>query len=1322
MELDLRSYDEVVIQNGTPFPFATDSYVKTINKVVKKYILNLQTLQDVERALQEDMHLYEILKSPFRKLYIDIDHITWKKQDIYEATDLLIQHVYTLLGVQTTMDDVVLLVNEPIHDTYNSLHIIFPISMHMECQKRFVEHINQSTSLELDDSIYTKNRLMRCIRQSKMIKAGRLIALHPPNPTVLQTLIHPTQDIPMYTFKKQRILSTRSMRMISTHELVQKCLTERYDSMFSNSNVWCRFTSALHTCNSFPMDVWLRQSAEICPRYTYDQNLAFLHTIEDYPYDENYFFYLVNKYTQQDVHYIRTEHSQTHLESYLSRYFTDIEPIVDLIINGDREQTHVFVENGLVYQLCHKTAFITNEHGFKINYHYDLIRPTELKGIVTVPSILEAKDKLNAFLKSDSTVFVLKSAWGTGKTQHIFKETVYQNRFHTILVVTSSNALNRNLTALLNDRLCEAYYQEGCAVPPHTQLFHSHLETNVVLKQCKKVVCSIQSLHKVDGNIFDVVVIDEYESVMNAFYADKTFKQSPIQSFHTLQTILRNAGKIIVLDADISKAKVDLLKSMVSGNLELYKNQTKSFQSVQFTFHDGLFMQYVRWILYEAQRCKLVLPCASRKKAQWILHVLGNTVSKDNMLKHRNAPYSIRLQEYYQTVQHNIIGYIDCNGIQVFKTNGEYHVSTFYERENVYDNIDAFIQTHCIDILIYTPSITTGISMNRLHFDKAYAIASCNSVNTLEFIQMLMRNRNWTRNEVHVYLGDALFQPTHYNVSIDDVLKSQSARASLINQCKYDDAQTEHDIYTLKNDPYCTAQIINMCNHKNTRDNFTANFISVIQYHALDYNWNTESSPLDVQYIEPESLSVAMADMEYKKWTEQPFLSFELYVREYARRVNHHKLKPKLSYTQEHLQPYYDDPDETIVDHYYKLRTILLLLNLPQHSKFIQDTLLLAESGKVSMLDRMHQSLSCNRIEYVNTRIQDELQTYDVRALWDRYIHIPNYKIVSFIKRFMNDPSLKIKEKTYTEADSEKLNSYLLSLICQVLDIHLHKPSCRQLTNKEFTSIVTPLQTDLSSLYAYIQEKDLQCKPTTFQFRKAMYQFTKERLKALDYGMSYDNDKNTHRDYDTMTIAPKCMTSKFFCIQYDGLVPKPYALLKRFPHLQDKQQRGKSVMELYKEVVCLTDEQVNILLHKLNQQKTISPKDKKALCKTLLLREQTEANAFQSYYHNDLYYMQYDPNLLSLEYRYYTKSGHQKTFDIELFHATINTYVKQNNVYVKSTPKIISRPYIPISVVIPHTPRLPCLDFLFNRSNVVSAGRELKSKFPLKSKFQFVSS
>lgn len=1320
IELVIRSYQEVVRDNGTPFPFATDSYVKDMDKVVKKYILNLQTLSDVEIALSEDKHLYEILRHSIRKLYIDIDHIIWTQEDIYKAVETILQHVKTLLAVETTLEDTVILCNEPNDGKYNSIHIIFNnISMHFECQKRFIQYINQTSELELDDGIYTNNRLLRCMGQSKMLKKERLTAFYPPNPTIQQTLVNSTQHIPIYTFKKSFVVPKHNLRLISAYELVGKCLHEGYDGLFNTSSIWCRFTACVSICDVYPLEEWLKRSAEWCPRYTYAQNQAFIHTIEDYPYDENYLFYLVNKYTKQDVHYIRTEHSQTDLESYLKLHFTDYKLVHDLITTGDRDEIHVFADNNIVYSINLKTAFITNAHGFKVNYHYDLIQPTEIKGIVYVETIVEAVDKLVVFLNGFSTIFVLKSSWGTGKTQHIFKRAVLERRFSSILVVTSSNSLNLNLTSILNAYLSELYYQEGVD-PPCNHLFHSHLEKNVTLKQCKKAVCSIQSLHKIDGNAYDLVIIDEFESVINAFYAEKTFNQSPIQSFHTLRTILRNAGNIIALDADISKSKVDLLTSMVSGTVELYKNQTKSFQTVQFSIHDGTFLLYARWIVYEAQQYKLVLPSASRKKAEWIRNILCNTVSKENMIKKHDAPYGIFVKEYYDIIKHKKIAYIDCSGIYVYQTNGEYHVGKEYKNDDVYPNIDAFMQTHQIDIFIYTPTITTGISINIPHFDKCYSIASSQSVNYLEFTQMLMRNRIWVENKVNVFVGDGLCQPNRYNVTISDVLKSQIARTTLINQCKFEDAwmdQNEQDTHDLNNDHYCTAQIINMCNHKNTIDNFTYNFISVLKYHGLNYHWNADVSPLDPKYIKPESIEYAMAELQYNDWCNIPFLSFEQYMREYTRRANKYKLKPKLSYYQEHLYTYYEDADETTIESYYKTRNVIQLLNLPIHCKFIGDICQMADSGRVSLFERMDTLLQSDMTTYVNERVQDELNAYDVRSIWNTYIYKTKYKNVYFIQRFITDPSLKIKEKTYTDADSDKLNSYLLSLIGDTLGIQLQQPHRIQLTNKQFISSMTTLQTKLTALYPYIKEKDIQTKPTTYEFRKSMFHFIKERVKSLDYRMSYDSDKNTTREYDTMTIAPNCMLGTSFYIQYNCKLPFVYDLPIRFPYLQDKQHRGKSIMDIYKDVICLSKDQVDLLVHKLNQQKSITPKDKKALCKTLLLNEQPEDIAFQSYYHNDLYYMQYDPNLHSFEHTYYSKSRNQKKCSIELYHATVNTYVPQSNAYVKSNTKVITQPYIPKAVTIPHKTRPPCLDFLFNRSNVIMAGRELKSTYKLKSKF-----
>ena len=81
-----------------------------------------------------------------------------------------------------------------------------------------------------------------------------------------------------------------------------------------------------------------------------------------------------------------------------------------------------------------------------------------------------------------------------------------------------------------------------------------------------------------------------------------------------------------------------------------------------------------------------------------------------------------RFKNITNTTKIKKILYIDRDGVKNYESYGQCYLGECYPREDVFQNIGPFLIKHNIDTFIYSPTITTGISVNELYFDKAYAI------------------------------------------------------------------------------------------------------------------------------------------------------------------------------------------------------------------------------------------------------------------------------------------------------------------------------------------------------------------------------------------------------------------------------------------------------------------------------------------------------------------------------------------------------------------------------------------------------------------------
>ena len=981
MLLQYGSYKDLVKDKQALYPFAVDSPYE--GKIVKKYVSNIESLSQIEELLSTDRNVYEVIRTITRKLYIDIDKVKLDCGELIQCVRQINSQLEKHLNVKISMDDVVILTNPPMDDIYSSVHIIYnTIVMDYLPMKKLIQYINDTSDLVLDDRVYTDNRLFRCLNQSKMYinKIGMpLIIFNQHNhktPSISETMVSHTKGIKYYTFNEVfEIKKSKSLFKTPT-EIIQVMIDNKYDCLFQDNRagMWCKITQVIYQFpNIYNMNVWLEQSAQLSNEYSYEDNIIFLENIEDDDFeynDENYLYYIINKkIPNQDIHYTRSTHSNQKVEEYLLEFFPQnkVDELMDMILEPPKkdESLKVFSHNKLNYVLDKTTGFIysdndDNQSSFKINYYYDLIEPTELKSIESLSTIEDAREKLLEFMESNDKLYVLKSAWGTGKTHNILKEAVKRNKLNKILVITGINSLNQTMTLELNKYLTELFEDD---VPPNT-LFVSHLECqtnkNIVLKKSNKVVCSIQSLMKIESECYDIVFIDEFESVLNGYYGYTTFKHQSINSlFNTLRNILRRSEKIITLDADISEPKINLLISMIGENnsYKIYKNLTKSFQSVQFNIHNDNFKSYMLHILSDQiDDKKLVIASATRMKAKKILYMLSNTMSEKDTLKNIDTEYSKLVEKYYDSIKDKIILYVDRDGIILYKTNGKHHVGTKYTNEEVYNNTDKFIQEHNVHTFIYTPTITTGISINELYFDKCYGISSNNSVVFNEFIQMLMRTRKHIMNEVNIWIQPHLFKPNSQQIATEHVLKSQTSRIHLLNEFNYKQNQelkmtidtelsftledyNNNGVQKLTTEHYCILQLINMCNLTNTKDNFVFNLLSTLKYHKLNIKYYQGKSKIKDDMIDDTKNKKAMKELDYDQWCLIPFMKFKDFVVEYVRYSAINKPKPNIiDIHLEYLNKYYKEPLEENKEIYYKSKNIYFLLKIQNTQyKLIQD-------------------------------------------------------------------------------------------------------------------------------------------------------------------------------------------------------------------------------------------------------------------------------------------------------------------------------------------------------------------------------------------------
>ena len=131
--------------------------------------------------------------------------------------------------------------------------------------------------------------------------------------------------------------------------------------------------------------------------------------------------------------------------------------------------------------------------------------------------------------------FSLKSPYDTGKTQMI-KRILDKTKYKRILWVSYRISLTNDIHSNFKDYGFKNYQNDN-------------------INKSDKLIIQLESLYKLDNNnfkdseysdvpIYDLVIIDEIESILNHF-SSSTIKDS-YNTYEYLQEIITNSGKLIV--------------------------------------------------------------------------------------------------------------------------------------------------------------------------------------------------------------------------------------------------------------------------------------------------------------------------------------------------------------------------------------------------------------------------------------------------------------------------------------------------------------------------------------------------------------------------------------------------------------------------------------------------------------------------------------------------------------------------------------------------------------------------------------------------------
>jgi Domain of unknown function (DUF3854) len=307
---------------------------------------------------------------------------------------------------------------------------------------------------------------------------------------------------------------------------------------------------------------------------------------------------------------------------------------------------------------------------------------------------------LDSTVKPDNLggkLIALKSAKGTGKTEWAGDILIPEiNKGRSVLVITHRIQLAKELAHRLG-------------INHLSEVRHSDTGSLFGYSLC------VDSLHPTSQARFNpedwensILVIDECEQVLWHMLNSPTCQQNRITILQTFEKLLRHLaesnGTIILADADLSKVSIDYIQNLTDNQLELWllNNSYNPNQGKRKLFN----YQSPANLLEAANKAiedgeQIIIHCSSQKvKSKW---------STQN------------LETFIQTAH---------QGKSILRIDAETVSDPTHPAYGCIERINEIVAQY--DIVLASPVIETGISIDASHFDSVWTIA--NGVQTVDAV------------------------------------------------------------------------------------------------------------------------------------------------------------------------------------------------------------------------------------------------------------------------------------------------------------------------------------------------------------------------------------------------------------------------------------------------------------------------------------------------------------------------------------------------------------------------------------------------------------
>lgn len=345
------------------------------------------------------------------------------------------------------------------------------------------------------------------------------------------------------------------------------------------------------------------------------------------------------------------------------------------------------------------TDIYTNR--FKLTFNLS-IKPTMINSIT------------QKHLNTDHKVVIFNIGMGGGKTTNAIKYLKDKEQFYWITprVALAANTFGSMERAGIKDVI---YYK---SLPAKTK--------RISMNQANKLIVQGESLHYLENIKNSIVVIDEIETVINSFTGETHNDRGQLKdlrktNFTNFLNILRNASKVILIDAFTTQKTIDLISAICGNNIIVYESNYKPKEKQIIHYDESNtevkeVMKNIHNDLKDGKKVYIFYPFKNPSKFnKSILQIYEELV-----LEHKDKRIALPIT-------------------------GD---STLEEKMKLVD-ANTFWKEY--DAILVNGSITVGVNFDLKHFDKIYMFVSSYCNLPRDIIQASMRIRQTTDSELVMY-------------------------------------------------------------------------------------------------------------------------------------------------------------------------------------------------------------------------------------------------------------------------------------------------------------------------------------------------------------------------------------------------------------------------------------------------------------------------------------------------------------------------------------------------------------------------------------------